>query len=80
MREIYFHSASSYIGECREALGQSLTKWLDIPCARFSSAIWMVFDRAMQLRCSLEERSSDLARMDDAEIGFILDSSGGLSH
>ena len=40
----------------------------------------MVFDRAMQLRCTLEERSSDLERMDDAEIGFILDSSGGFSH
>lgn len=40
----------------------------------------MAFDRAMQLRCSLEERSSDLAKMDDAEIGFILDGSGGFSH
>ena len=40
----------------------------------------MAFDRAMQLRCSLEERSSDLAKMDDAEIGFILDGSGGFGH
>ncbi len=34
----------------------------------------MVVAKALQLRCSLEESSSDLARMDDADTEAMFDS------
>ena len=36
----------------------------------------MVVAKALQLRCSLEESSSDLARMDDADTEAIFDGGG----
>lgn len=53
-----------------------LVELLDLPQEETSCAVLMVLDNAIQLRCSLMERISDLLTMDDAETVDILTSSG----